>query len=210
MLDWFLSSRSPSLPSPHLSWFLLWHQRCPVARYLSTYGRPAGNSTLLNCPCRAMLPGYGQTAKRRCGDCYGPGLPHSCHLCTLSFATHRRLCVHLSKHHGICAKGRAVAHGTACEMCGVQLWSTQRLAAHLARSDVCHCVYAGSDIDPDAYNGSSEPAWRPGVKVQGPWWPSMSVKNSMFYIHPRLPEPSSPRVRHWRSPHFKSWSLEGL
>ncbi|CAE7428422.1 unnamed protein product, partial [Symbiodinium necroappetens] len=35
----------------------------------------------------------------------GPGLAHTCHLCNMAYATHRRLSVHLAKCHGIAGKG---------------------------------------------------------------------------------------------------------
>ena len=105
----------------------------------------------------------------------GPGLPHQCGFCTMSYASHRRLSVHLAKCHGIAGKGRAVAQGTACEVCGLEFWSTQRLASHLARSKVCHAVYSGADLDPEPFKASAAPAWRPCMPRYGPqpWWASL-------------------------------------
>ena len=45
---------------------------------------------------------------------------------------------HFHKTHGRCAKDRHVVTGTLCQACGVQYWTTGRLARHLR--DIPSCV----------------------------------------------------------------------
>ena len=101
-------------------------------------------------------------------SCHDPRLTHVCQECGAAFLTHRRLCVHLSKRHRQYARGRSVVHGTSCEVCSVQFWTTARLASHLNRSAICQSVYDGSDIDPESFTDTHAPAWRPCIKLSGP------------------------------------------
>ena len=100
--------------------------------------------------------------------CHDPRLTHVCQECGASFLSLRRLSVHLSKRHHQHARGRRVAHGTCCEVCSVQFWTTARLAAHLNRSATCQSVYDGSDIAPEAFVETHAPAWKPCATTFGP------------------------------------------
>ena len=101
-------------------------------------------------------------------SCTGPTLTFPCPSCGNAFTSRRRLSVHLARHHGQPGRGRGVTHGTACQVCRVEFWSAARLSAHLSRSDVCFRTYSESDIPPEVYKDSREPAWKPCAKFFGP------------------------------------------
>ena len=61
-----------------------------------------------------------------------------CRPCGRTFRSKGALGAHFHKTHGRCAKDRHVVTGTLCQACGVQYWTTGRLARHLR--DIPSCV----------------------------------------------------------------------
>ena len=106
-------------------------------------------------------------------DTEGMGVP--CHLCNKLLPCRRTLAVHLARRHGVDAAATQVAHGTRCEVCGMEFWATDRLRVHLRKNRSCLLVYDHGDQE---RNPDTEVldrlvhASRPAVRTPGPrpWW----------------------------------------
>ena len=106
-------------------------------------------------------------------DAVGLGVP--CHLCNKLLPCRRTLAVHLARRHGVDAAATQVAHGTRCEVCGMEFWATDRLRVHLRKSRSCLLVYDHGDQERDPGTEVLDRlahASRPAIRTAGPrpWW----------------------------------------
>ena len=99
----------------------------------------------------------------------GGDLRHECRECGKAFSTAAALASHTSKLHGRRAKATQLAGGSKCEVCGMEFWSTRRLAEHLRKSASCLQVLDAADLDaPETVPQQHRFAWPPAVVSLGP------------------------------------------
>ena len=99
----------------------------------------------------------------------GSALLHECRECGKAFSTAAALASHTSKLHGRRAKATQLAGGSKCEVCGIEFWSTRRLAEHLRKSASCLQVLEAADLDASATVPQQHRfAWPPAAVSMGP------------------------------------------
>ena len=98
----------------------------------------------------------------------GVGVP--CHLCNKLLPCRRTLAVHLARRHGVDAAATQVAHGTRCEVCGVEFWATDRLRVHLRKNRGCLLVYdhGRATLKSTPTCASQCPSWQKAAQGNSP------------------------------------------
>ena len=111
---------------------------------------------------------------------------YPCSFCQARFASKAAAAAHMQKVHGSRATASVHARGTACQACGKEFWSTERLRDHLRHQARCLSTHAEADLPEAADHERRCRATRylPATALVGPrpFWATLTPP-------PRLPEP---------------------
>ena len=167
------------LPSPPAAVLAFVRRHCSSLRWTGRHYLRRCRATQAELRCRVLAslvsPPSPVDAPILVSDEDTAGLGVPCHLCNKLLPCRRTLAVHLARRHGVDAAATQVAHGTRCEVCGMEFWATDRLRVHLRKSRSCLLVYDHGDQERNPETEVLDRlvhASRPAVRTAGPrpWW----------------------------------------